>query len=637
MTKKKSILAVKNLRVGFEPDYKSLLEGVEFEIHEGEKLGICGESGCGKSLSALSLIQLLPSNAKSSGEILLDSGEGAENLMSKSEPEWRKIRGKDIAMVFQNAQQALNPLQRVGKQVEECLRIHQPQMQRAERQARVLEIFKRVELENPEGVMQAFPHELSGGMRQRVLIAMSLVNHPMLLLADEPTTALDISVQERILELLERFNDEDRLAILLISHDLRIVRRFCDRALIYYAGEIVEEGPVEEVFGNPGHVYTKLLLEAMPEKANPMEELTEIPGRVPSSQEIQKHHEAQNPPCIFADRCPHRKPECLEGSPERVEISPGHFARCVLAKPSKAVESTREERKTRSKRANFDSLNGTSVRSAGSGKAKDKATLDEKFAKMPTPYLMVEDVCHSFPPRRRGEARHQVLKDVDFRIFPGQFMGLVGASGSGKSTLAKLITGQLKTQGGHIYLNGREISGLSPRERRKAKLGMQMVFQDPYSSLHPLQSVGRQLEEPLRIHTKFNQEERREKVWQILEDVGLDPGLASRKPRELSGGQLQRVAIGCALITKPKLLIVDEPTSALDLSVQAQILNLFGQLRRRLDFACLFISHDMDVIRYLCDRVAVLHEGEIVEEDKVSRVFANPKHPYTAALLEQSL
>lgn len=263
-----------------------------------------------------------------------------------------------------------------------------------------------------------------------------------------------------------------------------------------------------------------------------------------------------------------------------------------------------------------------------------QSTNADKFAAMPTPYLLVEDLSYSYGKGQRGSEPKMVLKDVDFRIFPTQFTGLVGESGSGKSTLARIITGQLKVQSGRIFLNGREISHLSRRERRRERLGMQMVFQDPYSSLHPLQTIGRQLEEPLMIQQKeLSHAERRARVLHMLEEVGLDPELASRCPKELSGGQRQRVAIGCALITQPKLLIADEPVSALDLSVQAQILNLFRELRQRLDFACLFISHDMDVIRYLCDRVAVLNRGIIVEEDKVTRVFAAPKDPYTRSLI----
>ncbi len=264
-------------------------------------------------------------------------------------------------------------------------------------------------------------------------------------------------------------------------------------------------------------------------------------------------------------------------------------------------------------------------------------TSQEEQRSFPVPYLLVEDVSHSFDRFKAPEERQMVLKDIDFRIYPKQFTALVGESGSGKTTLARIISGQLRPLSGHIYLNGREISQLTAHQRRKARLGMQMVFQDPYSSLHPLQKIGRQMEEPLLVQGHFSREERRRKVEEMLAAVGLDPEVAERFPQNLSGGQRQRAAIGCALITRPQLLIADEPVSALDLSVQAQILNLFQRLRRDFDFACLFISHDLDVVRYLCDRVAVLHDGVIVEEDKAQRLFAGPRHPYTQQLLSASL
>lgn len=264
-------------------------------------------------------------------------------------------------------------------------------------------------------------------------------------------------------------------------------------------------------------------------------------------------------------------------------------------------------------------------------------TSQEEQRSFPVPYLLVEDVSHSFDRFKAPEERQMVLRDIDFRIYPKQFTALVGESGSGKTTLARIISGQLRPLSGHIYLNGREISQLTAHQRRKARLGMQMVFQDPYSSLHPLQKIGRQMEEPLLVQGDFSREERRRKVEEMLAAVGLDPEVAERFPQNLSGGQRQRAAIGCALITRPQLLIADEPVSALDLSVQAQILNLFQRLRRDFDFACLFISHDLDVVRYLCDRVAVLHDGVIVEEDKAQRLFAGPRHPYTQQLLSASL
>lgn len=319
-------LSVRNLQAGFAPGWQSLLKSVSFSMERGEILGICGESGCGKSLTALSILNLLPENADCCGEILLEG----EDLFRLSEKEWRAVRGKRISMIFQDAQQALNPLARVGRQVEESLIIHHPEWNAGERRQRVLEMLDRVGLPDAEKTAGAFPHELSGGMRQRVCCAIALINRPALLIADEPTTALDVAVQEKILNLLRSFRDEYGLAILFISHDLRVVSRFCDRALIYYAGEIVEEGPVKRLFTEPQHVYTRLLLQAMPAKAKKEEALVEIPGRVPSSSDIARHHAMADAPCIFSGRCPEVKEICRSCPPPLVETAPGHFALCHL-------------------------------------------------------------------------------------------------------------------------------------------------------------------------------------------------------------------------------------------------------------------------------------------------------------------
>lgn len=321
-----SFLSVRNLQAGFAPTWESLLNSLSFSMEKAEILGICGESGCGKSLTALSILNLLPENADCCGEVLLEG----EDLFSLTSQEWRAVRGRRISMIFQDAQQALNPLVRVGRQVEESLIIHHPEMEREERWRRVLEMLERVGLPEPEKTAQAFPHELSGGMRQRISCAVALINRPALLIADEPTTALDVAVQERILKLLKSFRDEYGLAILFISHDLRVVSRFCDRALIYYAGEIVEEGPVEKLFTCPQHVYTQLLMQAMPAKAKEDEDLVEIPGRVPSSAEIARHHAMEKAPCIFSGRCPKVMDICRREPPPRVQRAPGHFALCHL-------------------------------------------------------------------------------------------------------------------------------------------------------------------------------------------------------------------------------------------------------------------------------------------------------------------
>lgn len=307
------LLQVQNLQLSFDDSPGSLLHKVSFSVNRGEILGICGESGCGKTLTALSLIGLLPESAEADGQILFKG----QDLLSLTENGWRSIRGREISMIFQDAQQALNPVQRIGKQVAETLRIHHPELSSRERKQKVLDMLSRVELPSAERAARSFPHELSGGMRQRVCLAIALMNHPSLLLADEPTTALDPSVREKVLALMERFRREDDLAILFISHDIRTVRRFCDRVLIYYAGEILESGPVDEVLSSPAHPYTRLLIQAMPALSPSGKKLVEIPGRVPSSAAIAAHHAEEHPPCIFYERCPWRLPLCQKEEVKR--------------------------------------------------------------------------------------------------------------------------------------------------------------------------------------------------------------------------------------------------------------------------------------------------------------------------------
>lgn len=647
------ILEVKNLTVSFEPEDYLVVHDMDFHLNKGEILGICGESGSGKSMTALSLLQLQPKEAKVEGEI---SFKG-ENLLGLSQRNWRKIRGQDIAIVFQNAQTALNPTMRVGKQIAEGLIIHHTGLTRQERRDKVYRLLANLGFNKPEEIARSYPHELSGGMRQRIGLSIALINSPDLLILDEATTALDPSLQKQFLDLVRQIKAEIGQSLIFISHDIRLVQDFCDRVLIFYAGEKVEEGPVSDVFKHPSHIYTKLLLEAMPRDTEPGESLVEIPLRVPSSEEITELLGRENPPCLFANRCPFALDKCWVEKPDWRDLGRGHLSACHLAEGLYASSWSRElrskqgqELKSMQAQEETESLDDRQMQDANdsesatqTAEASDQSLVEDNktsqksnLEDFPTPYLLVEAVSHSFD--RRGPVKKEdlVLDDLNFRIYPRQFTGLVGESGSGKSTLARLVSGQLSPLKGKIYLDGKEISGLSKRARRKANLGIQMIFQDPFSSLHPEQCIARQIEEPLIIEGKLNPHERRKKVLSMMEEVGLNLDLANRMPYDLSGGQQQRVAIACALITEPKLLIADEALSALDLSVQAQIINLLQTLRQKQDFACLFISHDMDVVRYLCDRVAVLFQGKIIEENKTERVFANPQQPYTKKLLEST-
>lgn len=629
------LLKVEKLSVSFPKDQGRVVSDLDLTLEEGEILGICGESGSGKSLTALSLLGLQGDDALVTGNIYY-RGKKISDLPEK---EWRKLRGQELAMVFQDAQSALNPTMRVGKQVAEGLRIHQAQLSGEVVRERVEQLLEALGLKNVAQVARAFPHELSGGMRQRIGLAIGLINAPKLLILDEVTTALDPSLQKSLLELLRQIHDQTGQSTIFISHDIRLVREFCERVLIFYAGEKVEEGPARDVFANPAHVYTKLLMDALPGDAGANTSLVEIPGRVPSSQELSAILAEEAPPCLFANRCPLVIPQCWQEKPALKDLGHRHRAACHLAEGLYASSWARErqarqraeERKPEEEHMPTEEHKPADEPSQASLSSDPLTEEAHKAAEMPTPYLLVEGVSHSFSGRR--ERQDWVLRGINFRIYPHQFTALLGESGSGKSTLARLVSGQLRPLEGNIYLDGREIAHMSRKERRQAQLGIQMVFQDPFSSLHPRQSLARQIEESLILAGEKDPAARRERVLQMMEDVGLHPDLADRLPQDLSGGQQQRVAIACALVTKPKLLIADEALSALDLSVQAQIINLLQQLRQKQDFACLFISHDLDVVRYLCDRVAVLYQGQICEENKTERVFSNPQHPYTRELL----
>lgn len=602
MPVKQPLLSVQDLTVAFPSSDTPVLRGVHFTLEAGEILGICGESGSGKSLTALSLMNLLPPEAQVSGSLILQGRE----LSRLPEAEWRKLRGDKLALVFQDAQTALNPTMRIGRQVEESLVIHHPELPPPERQERVRHLLTDLGLPETDLLVRAYPHELSGGMRQRVGLALALINQPDLLLVDEPTTALDASLQKQLLRLLADYREQSGHGLIFISHDIRLVRHLCDRVLIYYAGQIVETGPVDQVLSRPGHYYTQGLLAAMPGQKDRQEPLWEIPGTPPDQEKIESEEG-----CLFAGRCPGKKPICLQQKPPFQCVGEGHRAACHFA-----VSLSREQPQK-----------PPEVVTKRTSTPKDQ---------LPTPYLKVEHVSHSYTSRDPEQEAELVLRDINFRIYPRQFTALVGESGSGKSTLARIISGQMKPLQGQVYLAGQEITRMSRAERRQADLGIQMIFQDPYSSLHPRQKIGRQVEEPLLLQKWGTRQQRRDQVIAMIEDVGLNKEVLERYPEDLSGGQQQRVAIACALITHPKLLIADEAVSALDLSVQAQILNLFRQLRRKQQFACLYISHDLDVVRYLCDRVVVLYRGQICEEDKTERLFRHPQHPYTRHLLDAS-
>jgi microcin C transport system ATP-binding protein len=532
VTAKNALLDVRDLSVAFAAGGNEMLaaDRVSFRIGKGETVALVGESGSGKTVSALSILKLLPYPPAfhPSGEIWFEG----RDLLKLSEAQLQSIRGDRISMIFQEPMTSLNPLHTIEKQVGEVLKLHR-HMDDANAHERVLELLRKVGVREPEKRLGAYPHQLSGGQRQRVMIAMALANEPDLLVADEPTTALDVTIQAQILELLRQLQREMGMAMLLITHDLGIVRKMAERVYIMQGGKIVETGATEEIFTAPKHPYTKHLLAAEP-----------------------------------------------KGTPPA---------------PNDAA-----------------------------------------------PVVVETDDLKVWFPIKKGALRRTVdyVKAVDglsLKLREGQTLGVVGESGSGKTTLGLAIMRLISSQGPIAYV-GKRIDGLTAREMRPLRKDMQIVFQDPYGSLSPRLSVGQIIEEGLLIQKpELDHAERRARVSDALREVGLDPKAQDRYPHEFSGGQRQRIAIARAMVLKPKFVMLDEPTSALDMSVQAQIVDLLRDLQKKRDLAYLFISHDLKVIRALCNHVIVMRNGKAVEEGSAREIFANPKEDYTRALLAAAL
>ena len=521
-----SLLEVRDLSVRFDAGGRPIdaVRGVSFSVERGETVALVGESGSGKSVTALSLLQLLPAGASHpSGSIRFDGKE----LVGAPEAVLRAVRGDRVAMIFQEPMTSLNPLHRVGRQIAEVVTLHRG-VSEAEARRRALALLRQVGLDEPERRLDAFPHELSGGQRQRVMIAMALANEPDLLIADEPTTALDVTIQAQILTLLRELRAKTGMALLLITHDLGVVRRMADRVCVMQAGRIVEQGPVQQIFAAPEHPYTRHLIASEPK------------GR---------------PAPVPADA-----PVVLEARDVRVW---------------------------------FPIRRGVLKRVVGHVKAVD---------------------------------------GVSVSVRAGETVGIVGESGSGKTSFAFGVL-RLERSEGSIRFAGRELQGLRWSETRPLRRAMQIVFQDPFSSLSPRLPVGRIVGEGLEIHGIGTPAERERRVIEVLEEVGLDPESRHRYPHEFSGGQRQRISIARAMVLRPQLVVLDEPTSALDLSVQAQIVDLLRELQRRHRLAYLFISHDLRVVRAMSHHVVVMRAGRVVEEGETEALFAAPREPYTRALL----
>lgn len=603
----KNLLQIENLKTHFftERGVVHAVDGVSFGVGPGEMLGVVGESGCGKSVTALSVMRLLsePVGRIVEGRILFED----KDLAAVSESEMRTWRGRKMAMIFQEPMTSLNPVLTVGYQLEEVLKIHSKATRR-ERFDRMREVLELVGIPDPVRRLADYPHQMSGGMRQRVMIAMGLACNPDLLIADEPTTALDVTIQAQILELLAELQKKLNMGVILISHDLGVVSEMARRIVVMYAGKVVESGETDALFASPLHPYTVGLLESIPRLDRRHDEsgdLATIPGMVP-------------PPfsrlggCRFHPRCPFVTDRCLIEEPPLFDEGKGHRVACWL----------------------YEKGVGSGLDLSGAYRSETGPVLSPGGSSCEK-LLEVADLKKHFSVRSRwGERR--VLKAVDglsFSIRRGETLGLVGESGCGKTTVSKMIVGLEKPTEGRVLFRGQDMAAMDRARRRQLSRKIQMIFQDPYSSLNPRMTVREIVGESLVVHNIGSPAEREDRVARALADAGLDPELMDRYPHQFSGGQRQRIGIARALVMEPELIVCDEPVSALDVSIQAQVINLFRALQRERGFTYLFVAHDLSVVRHISDRVAVMYLGRIMEMAETDELFEKGRHPYTEALL----
>ncbi len=571
------------------------LSNLTFAVEPGRTLGIVGESGAGKSMITRSIAQLLPRGFSVTGGSLRFMGR---DLLGMEPDARRALFGREIAFVPQEPLSALNPVLTVGQQMREhLLRIG---VGRGGWRAGAIAALTDVQLPDPAGLLSKYPHQLSGGMCQRVLIAMAFVSRPKLLIADEPTTALDVTIQARIIELIADLQRQHGTAVIFITHDLRLAAQICDVIMVLYAGRQAEYGPGRTLLENPRHPYTRCLQLAVPAMAGPRRGLYTLPERMPGLRAVRDMSG-----CRFADRCPLADSACLAAEPTRIEVEPGHTAACLRPEATARIAPP---------------------------PPPDHAPAETMTR---TPVLKLDDLGKDFVTRWRliGQPdTFSALRSATLELYPGEFLGIVGESGSGKSTLGRLVVGLDMPTRGRITLLDRDIGDDRPETRVFRRENVQIVFQDPQSALNPRRRVAAIITQVLEA-AGVPEAERMTRARELLLEIGLAPEAAQSYPAQLSGGQKQRVNIARALCRPPKVLVADEIASGLDVSVQAQLLNLLLRLRKEHAFSMLFISHDLSVVRYLCDRVAVMNRGEIVETGATDAVFANPAHPYTRSLL----
>jgi len=643
------------------------IDGVSLSVAAGECLGIVGESGSGKTMTALSVMRLLPGGGTiTGGRISLADTE----ITALTEEQMQQVRGNAVGMVFQDPLTSLNPTMTIGDQIAESVRLHRD-ASKATALERAIEVLGLVGMPRPAERVSNFPHQLSGGMRQRVMIAMALACEPQLLIADEPTTALDVTIQKQILELIDGLRQRLGMAVILVTHDLGVIAGHADRVAVMYAGRIVETAEASTLFTNPRHPYTEALLEALPERAaEGAGRLYNIPGQPPDLT-------APPPGCKFAPRCRYAQDQCKESEPYLTAAGDSHFFRCFFpvgsfeagdpgagrAGPDDPVAASAPAAGTADGLDAADGLDtmvggadespggassagvsagGPAGRSAGPPadlRAADLRAAAGAAAAERGEFLRVDQVVKNFTvtsgavmQRRIGQV--SAVADVSFALPHGSTFGLVGESGCGKTTIGRLIVGLEKPTSGRILLDGHDIARQSRRDRHLRARAVQLMFQDSYASMDPRMRVGTILREPLAIARDGSRAEQRRRIADILGEVGLPASAVDRYPHEFSGGQRQRLGLARALIGGPSLIVADEPVSALDVSIQAQILNLMRDLQREHGLTYLFISHDLSVVRYMADAIGVMYLGKLVETGPADAVYLTPAHPYTKGLID---
>jgi peptide/nickel transport system ATP-binding protein len=583
------------------------VDGVSLHVEAGETLGVVGESGCGKTITALSIMKLLPTGGHiTSGAIRL----GGIDITALPEEDMRQVRGNEVGMIFQDPLTSLNPTMTVGKQIAEAVVLHR-EVNKEQAMDRAVEVLDLVGMPKARERVNDYPHQFSGGMRQRAMIAMALACEPKLLIADEPTTALDVTIQKQILELIDDLRRRLGMAVILVTHDLGVIAGRADRVAVMYAGKIAESTDTGTLFRNPRHPYTEALFEALPESAAATRErLYSIPGLPP---DLTK----PPPACRFAPRCRYAADRCRTEEPQLLGDVPGHTYACFYPV-------------------------GVTERRMGQVKAPKPEAVPMQTNGSAGPVLLsVRNLVKDFPVTKGAVLQRRVgnvsaVADVSFDIHEGETFGLVGESGCGKTTIGRLIVGLEKPTGGSIWYGGKDLARAREREYRRQRKDIQFMFQDSYASLDPRMRAGAVLSEPLVVQRMGNREQRRQKVAEMLDHVGLPRSAVERFPHEFSGGQRQRLGFARSLILDPKVIVADEPVSALDVSIQAQVLNMMKDLQRDLRLTYLFISHDLAVIRYLSNHIGVMYLGKLVEVGPADEVYLTPAHPYTQGLINSA-